>query len=58
MDDGSGNRFGRHLIRGYYFNSMPAELAKEFEEEYNVDADYIKHNLYKKLTECLFGYFC
>jgi len=48
MDDGSGNRFGRHLLRGYYFNTMPPLLAKEFEEEYNVDADYIKANLYKE----------
>lgn len=48
MDDCSGNRFGRHLIRAYYFGKMPAELAKEFEEEYNVDPDYIKHNLYKE----------
>jgi N-acetylglucosamine kinase-like BadF-type ATPase len=48
MDDCSGNRFGRHLLRGYYFNKMPKELAIEFEEEYNVDADYIKHNLYKE----------
>jgi N-acetylglucosamine kinase-like BadF-type ATPase len=48
MDDCSGNRFGRHLLRGYYFGKMPADLAKEFEEEYNVDPDYIKHNLYKE----------
>jgi len=48
MDDCSGNRFGRHLLRGYYFNKMPKDLAVEFEEEYNVDADYIKHNLYKE----------
>ncbi len=48
MDDGSGNRFGRHLLRGYYFNKMPKELALEFEEEYNVEADYIKANLYKE----------
>jgi N-acetylglucosamine kinase-like BadF-type ATPase len=48
MDDGSGNRFGRHLLRGYYFNKMPKELASEFEEEYNLDADYIKENLYKE----------
>ncbi len=47
MDDGSGNRFGRHLLRGYSFNKMPIELAKEFEETYNLDPDYIKHNLYK-----------
>ncbi|WP_396138191.1 N-acetylglucosamine kinase [Flavobacterium sp.] len=48
MDDCSGNRFGRHLLRGYYFNKMPKDLAQEFHEEYNVDADYIKHNLYKE----------
>lgn len=48
MDDCSGNRFGRHLLRGYYFNKMPPALAKEFEEEYNLDPDYIKHNLYKE----------
>jgi len=48
MDDCSGNRFGRHLLRGYYFNQMPTELAKEFEEEYNVEPDYIKQNLYKE----------
>lgn len=48
MDDGSGNRFGRHLLRAYYFNQMPADLAKEFEEEYNIDPDYVKENLYKE----------
>jgi len=48
MDDCSGNRFGRHLLRGYYFNKMPAKLAKEFAAEYNVDADYIKNHLYKE----------
>lgn len=48
MDDCSGNRFGRHLLRGYYFNQMPSHLAVEFQEEYNLDADYIKHNLYKE----------
>ena len=47
MDDCSGNRFGRHLLRGYSFNKMPKELAQEFEEEYNLDPDYIKNNLYK-----------
>ncbi len=48
MDDCSGNRFGRHLLRGYYFNKMPASLAKEFEEEYNIEPDYVKNNLYKE----------
>lgn len=48
MDDCSGNRFGRDLVRAYYFNKMPADLAKKFESEYNLDADVIKHNLYKE----------
>ncbi len=48
MDDCSGNRFGRTLIRSYYFNKMPSELAQLFEKEYNLDADVIKHNLYKE----------
>lgn len=48
MDDCSGNRFGRHLLRAYYFNQMPADLAKEFQEEYNLEPDHIKHNLYKE----------
>ena len=48
MDDCSGNVFGKELIRKYYFNKMPQELAVEFEKEYNVDPDYIKNQLYKE----------
>jgi N-acetylglucosamine kinase-like BadF-type ATPase len=48
MDDCSGNRFGRHLLRGYYFNKMPPDLAKEFETTYNVQPDPVKNNLYKE----------
>jgi len=48
MDDCSGNQFGRHLIRGYYFNKMPADLAADFEKAHDLDSDVIKHNLYKE----------
>lgn len=48
MDDCSGNRFGRDLLRAYYFGKMPEKLAKEFEGEYDLDPDTIKHNLYKE----------
>lgn len=48
MDDCSGNRFGRELIRSYYFNKMPQHLVAEFEKVHNLDADVIKHNLYKE----------
>jgi N-acetylglucosamine kinase-like BadF-type ATPase len=48
MDDCSGNQFGRQLIRGYFFNKMPKDLAEVFEKRYNLDADFIKNNLYKE----------
>ncbi len=48
MDDASGNRFGRELIRQYYFNKMPKQLAEKFESEYDLDADTVKENFYKK----------
>lgn len=48
MDDCSGNVLGKELIRKYYFNKMPKELASEFAKEYDLDADYIKNRLYKE----------
>jgi len=48
MDDCSGNQLGRQLIRAYYFNKMPQDLATAFESEYDLDADVIKQNLYKE----------
>lgn len=48
MDDGSGNFFGRKLIRDYYFNKMPQDLGIKFSSEYDLDADTIKENLYKQ----------
>lgn len=48
MDDGSGNFFGRKLIRDYYFHKMPQDLGFKFAKEYNLDPDVIKENLYKQ----------
>ncbi|MGB5554457.1 MAG: N-acetylglucosamine kinase [Flavobacteriaceae bacterium] len=48
MDDGSGNFFGRKLIRDYYYHKMPQDLAVKFEQGYDLDADVIKENLYKQ----------
>jgi N-acetylglucosamine kinase-like BadF-type ATPase len=48
MDDCSGNVFGKELIRKYYFNKMPKELAVGFEKEYDLDPDFIKNKLYKE----------
>lgn len=48
MDDASGNYYGRQLVRAYYFNQMPEDLAKVFAETYDVNSDTIKFNLYKQ----------
>ncbi|MCP4977510.1 MAG: N-acetylglucosamine kinase [Maribacter sp.] len=48
MDDGSGNFFGRKLIRDYYFHKMPQDLGIKFAKEYNLEADVIKKHLYKQ----------
>lgn len=48
MDDASGNYFGKQLIRDYYFNHMPETIKISFADKYNMDADYIKNNLYKQ----------
>jgi len=48
MDEASGNFFGKQLIRSYYFNSMPKELAKEFEEEFDLSPNTIKENIYRR----------
>ncbi len=48
MDDASGNYFGRQLLRDYYFNRIPEEIAKKFEAEFDLSAETIKDKLYKQ----------
>ena len=48
MDEASGNFYGKQLIRSYYFNEMPEELRTAFEKEFQLDADHIKENIYRK----------
>ena len=48
MDEASGNYYGKELIRDYYFNHMPEDIKVAFASKYNMDADYIKYNLYKQ----------
>ena len=47
MDEASGNYFGKRLIRDYYYHRMPIEIASEFENRFNLEADDIKMHLYK-----------
>ncbi|MFK5982290.1 MAG: N-acetylglucosamine kinase [Flavobacteriaceae bacterium] len=48
MDEASGNYYGKQLIQDYYFDKMPWEIALKFNEEYRINSDEIKTNLYKK----------
>lgn len=48
MDEASGNYFGKKLIIDYYYHKMPNKVAKNFEAEFNLEADYIKKNLYRE----------
>ena len=48
MDDASGNYYGKQLIRDYYFDNMPENVKIAFGAKFNMDADYIKYNLYKQ----------
>ncbi|WP_455168765.1 BadF/BadG/BcrA/BcrD ATPase family protein [Aegicerativicinus sediminis] len=48
MDDASGNYYGKQLIRDYYFNKMPETIKVAFADKYNLEADYIKYNIYKQ----------
>ena len=48
MDDASGNYYGKQLIRDYYYNHMPENVKIAFGSKFNMDADYIKYNVYKQ----------
>lgn len=48
MDEASGNYFGKLLLKDYYYKKMPQKIAQSFESEFNIDADHIKMNLYRK----------
>jgi N-acetylglucosamine kinase-like BadF-type ATPase len=48
MDDASGNYYGKELIKNYYYNQMPEDIKVAFEHKFNLEADYIKYNLYKQ----------
>ena len=48
MDEASGNFYGKQLIRAYYFKTLPDQLAKELENHFDLSADTIKENVYRK----------
>lgn len=48
MDEASGNYFGKRLLRDFYYKKMPKNIRKEFNKQFDLDADTIKFNLYRQ----------
>lgn len=48
MDEASGNYFGRKLLQDYFYKRMPIDIAKKFQEEFNIYPQEIKNHLYKE----------
>ena len=50
MDEGSGNYFGKALLKAYFYKNMPDELRFSFEKHFNLDEKNIIKNLYQSAT--------
>jgi N-acetylglucosamine kinase-like BadF-type ATPase len=50
MDEGSGNFFGKELLKAYYYNRMPKSLSKIFESDCNLKEKEVVKKLYKSPT--------
>ena len=50
MDEGSGNYFGKELLKSYYYNQMPEDLKQSFESDFSVNESEVLENLYQNTT--------
>ena len=50
MDEGSGNYFGKELLKSYYYKQMPEELRFSFEKTYNLKEKKVVEKLYQSAT--------
>lgn len=48
MDDGSGNYFGKKLLRAFFFEKMPLILKDKFSTAYNLNENFVLEHLYEK----------
>lgn len=47
MDEGSGNYFGKQLLRSYFYNQMPNEVKNSFEQSFDLSLDDVLTSLYQ-----------
>ena len=50
MDEGSGNYFGKELLKAYYYRKMPKQLRFLFETKYNLKEKKVIKKLYQSKT--------
>ena len=50
MDEGSGNYFGKELLRHYFYKRMPDELKFSFEKQFNLNEKNVVKKLYQSST--------
>lgn len=48
MDEGSGNYFGKRLLRDYFYKKMPKKIALKFKSEFELDPSELKISFYKE----------
>ncbi|WP_050855198.1 BadF/BadG/BcrA/BcrD ATPase family protein [Flavobacterium frigoris] len=48
MDDGSGNYFGKELLRAFFYKKTPSILKYKFSKSFNLNENIILENLYEK----------
>ncbi|MDO5656557.1 MAG: hypothetical protein Q4G27_10495 [Flavobacteriaceae bacterium] len=47
-DEGSGNHIGRELLRLYFYNQMPENIASKFESQFDLKLPHVLESLYRK----------
>lgn len=50
MDEGSGNYYGKELLKSYYYNQMPHDLKVMFQSEFELDEGEVINRLYLSET--------
>lgn len=50
MDEGSGNYFGKELLKSYYYHQMPEDLKVSFEQEFSLSENEVIEKLYQNAT--------
>lgn len=48
MDEGSGNFFGKQLLKAYFYNKMPSALHEKFKANFDLSLDIVLKSLYQE----------